>query len=155
MPFIFPLSFLLQNVLSEPFNLVGRKAVRLDIWLGLLWFSVSDGREEEGVRLCGLCSPSRLHWARSTSLRQLFSKFAFIALLPYFFYSWQAGRNWCLWLDPCFPFIPPGPYYLSDFHLGMYQASALLSSLLLIFIDLLILLRQGTSHSLFGNHKGL
>lgn len=87
------------------------------------------------------------------------TKIAFIALLPYFFYSRQARRNWCLWLGAGFPFVLPGAYYLSDFHLGMYQGKLVgfeawkecsIIILLLMFIDLLILLRQGTSHSLWS-----
>jgi len=44
----FSLSFLLQNVLSDPFNLWGRRDVRLDVWLGVLQLLVSDRREVRG-----------------------------------------------------------------------------------------------------------
>lgn len=62
------------------------------------------------------CSGLGLH-SSDNSFQDLHS-FCSSSLL---FCSWQAGRNWCLWMDPGFHIFPVGVHNLSYFHLGMYQ----------------------------------
>lgn len=122
MPFTPPIYFLLQNLLSEPFNLSCRRNIYMagSLAMCLAFSECWEGGERDwlfvDLAFHSDCSGLCLH-SSDNSFQDLHS-FCSPSLL---FYSWQTGRNWFLWMDPVFLIFPVGPHNLSCFHLGMYQ----------------------------------